>query len=403
MNNLNVVSNVDRLTTGLYSEGNIEFWGGDYGGENALGIPNADASWDFGDTMSAGGGHGCMQVHNFEESEVVFAYNNWGSNNPGTAGGLGIGSNPDAAGQPDWTIAGNSGSYGSRTLYVLVGDASGNDDPDGDGISNPLEIKHGLDPFVADADSDNDGDGVIASVEIFELGTLANVADTDGDGSNDGAEGIAGTDPLDPDTDGDGLLDGVETDTGNFVNEGNTGSDPLVRDTDGDGFSDAAEVIAGFNPVDAASVPVSTLPLSIASKIPGILGFELIYEMQLPGVNEFRGEAETINAAYSVNRSALATGGPRVAYLLVLDDQWVWASFDSITDDLALIGIPHMEAWPEALQQTVSNLEVLSNADPGKLTQGTWDEGNIEFWGGQLRAGERIGHRQRGRCHIRFR
>ena len=55
-------------------------------------------------------------------------------------------------------------------------------DPDGDGIFTPLEEKHGLDPNVADADSDKDGDGVIASVEIFELGTLANNPDTDGDG-----------------------------------------------------------------------------------------------------------------------------------------------------------------------------------------------------------------------------
>ena len=388
VNNLNVVSNVDRLTSGFYVEGNLEFWGGDYAGGNALEIRNAGGGFDFGDTMSGGGGHGSMQVHNFEESEVVFAYNNWGTNNPGTAGGLGIGSN--AAGEPDWTFAENSDTYENRTLYVLVGDAVGGDDPDGDGISNPLELKHGLDPMVADADSDKDGDGIIASVEIFELGTLANNPDTDGDGLNDGIETNTGTfvdatntgtDPLEPDSDLDGLLDGVETKTGTFVDASNTGTDPLLKDTDGDRFSDGAEVAAGFNPIDAASTPATSLPPSIANQIPGFRGFELVYELELPGANEFAGDAETINAAYNVDNSASASAGPRVAYLLVLDDEWVWASFDTITEDLSLIGIPHVDAWPEPLQRKVSNLEVISNADPAKLTQGAWPEGNIEFAG----------------------
>ncbi|MEZ5329136.1 MAG: Ig-like domain-containing protein [Verrucomicrobiales bacterium] len=389
--NLNVVSNVDRVTSGLFAEGNIEFWGGDYSQANALEIPNADsATWDFGDTMGGGGGHGTMQVHNFEKSEVIFAFNNWGSNNGGSAGGLGIGNNPDAGGQPDYTLAGNSSSYDSRMLYVLVGNAAGDDDPDGDGISTPLEIKHGLDPFVADADSDKDGDGVIASVEIAN-GTLANDPDTDDDGLNDGAEIAAGTDPLEPDSDSDGLLDGVETKTGTFVDETNTGTDPLSKDTDDDGYSDGAEVAAGSNPIDAASAPPSSIPSAIASQIPGFQGFQLIYEIEIPGVNEFRGNADIINATYTVDRSASATAGPRVAYLLVLDDEWVWASFDAVTDDLKLIGIPHMDAWPEALQQTVTNLEVISNADPAKLTQGTWDEGNVEFWGGNYAQGNALG------------
>lgn len=71
-----------------------------------------------------GGGHACMQVHNFMESEVVFAYNNWGSNNPGSAGGLGIGNNLDGD-NPDYTFQANSNSYGSRTLYVLSGEPGG--------------------------------------------------------------------------------------------------------------------------------------------------------------------------------------------------------------------------------------------------------------------------------------
>ena len=143
-------------------------------------------------------------------------------------------------------------------------------DPDGDGIFTPLEEKHGLDPNVADADSDNDGDGVIARVEIFELGTLANDPDFDKDGLNDGIEtntGIyvdatnTGTDPKIADTDGDGLNDGVETNSGTFVSADDTGTDPLVADTDGDGTADGKEVLTGFNPLDPASVPAFPVPI----------------------------------------------------------------------------------------------------------------------------------------------
>ena len=114
------VSNASQITEGSFAEGNIEFWGGNYAPANALAIENADdGTFDFGDTMN-GGGHGSMQIHNFMENEVVFAYNNWGSNNGGSAGGLGIGTNLD--GEPDYTFQGNSGSYTTRKLYVLSGE-----------------------------------------------------------------------------------------------------------------------------------------------------------------------------------------------------------------------------------------------------------------------------------------
>ena len=45
-----------------------------------------------------------------------------------------------------------------------------------------------------------------------------------------------GTDPKKADTDKDGLADGVETNTGELVDEENTGTDPNNADTDGDGY-----------------------------------------------------------------------------------------------------------------------------------------------------------------------
>src|SRR5690606_33622392 len=95
--------------------------------------------------------------------------------------------------------------------------------------------------------------------------TRPTVADTDGDGINDGAETgtgtfvsatNTGTNPLSTDSDNDGLSDSTETGTGTFVSASNTGSDPNEVDTDGDGVSDGAEVTLQTSPVDDQSSPV---------------------------------------------------------------------------------------------------------------------------------------------------
>lgn len=59
----------------------------------------------------------------------------------------------------------------------------------------------------------------------------------------------------DEDDDNDGLLDAVETNTGVFVSAGDVGSDPQVADSDGDGVQDGLEVALGFDPNDAQSLP----------------------------------------------------------------------------------------------------------------------------------------------------
>lgn len=59
--------------------------------------------------------------------------------------------------------------------------------------------------------------------------------DSDGDGLSNSDEIKAGTDPLNPDTDGDGLLDGQEISISK--------TNPLVADTDQDGLSDGDEIL----------------------------------------------------------------------------------------------------------------------------------------------------------------
>ncbi len=64
-------------------------------------------------------------------------------------------------------------------------------------------------------------------------------------------------DVCDQDDDNDVVLDVYETDTGVFVSEFDTGSDPLLADSDGDGFDDGVEVAFGSDPNSSSSFPGS--------------------------------------------------------------------------------------------------------------------------------------------------
>jgi hypothetical protein len=59
------------------------------------------------------------------------------------------------------------------------------------------------------------------------------------------------------DRDEDTLLNGVETNTGTFIDEDDTGTSPTLADTDGDGVDDGVEVAHGFDPNNALSTPVT--------------------------------------------------------------------------------------------------------------------------------------------------
>jgi len=57
------------------------------------------------------------------------------------------------------------------------------------------------------------------------------------------------------DRDEDTLTNGVETNDGIFIDPQHTGTNPALADTDGDGFDDGVEVLAGSDPNDPASTP----------------------------------------------------------------------------------------------------------------------------------------------------
>jgi hypothetical protein len=135
----------------------------------------------------------------------------------------------------------------------LFGSWSGN----ATGSSNPLTLLMNANKtvganFVQDT-RDPDNDGLTNYQEIIVRLTNPNVADSDGDGLNDGQEVIDGTNPLVTDSDGDGLSDGEEK-TG--------GTNPLLTDTDGDSYSDDYEVQFSSDPKSSTSFPTFTLTLS---------------------------------------------------------------------------------------------------------------------------------------------
>ncbi len=140
-------------------------------------------------------------------------------------------------------------------------------DTDDDGLEDAWEIFYFGDITTQDGDDgvtngDNDG---LSNLDEQAMGTNPNLADSDGDGLNDGPEahgtsnaynpGIS-TDPAKADTDGDGLSDFEENGSLNSA-FGNAPTDPNYADSDGDSYSDYAEIVQyGTDPNDYDSIPL---------------------------------------------------------------------------------------------------------------------------------------------------
>jgi sialate O-acetylesterase len=115
---MDVNSNVKGIVSGTHLDGgNIEFWPNNYGPQNSANVPNASSDvFDFGDQPTdPEDGYGSMQVHNHDAKQTLFAINHW---REGAHADIGIGNQP--ANNPDWTFAGNAGSYRAMHLLVLV-------------------------------------------------------------------------------------------------------------------------------------------------------------------------------------------------------------------------------------------------------------------------------------------
>lgn len=128
------------------------------------------------------------------------------------------GSNPN---NPDDDGDGLADAW-ERTYFGALPDPLlylGTDDPDADGFNNEQEETAGSNPSVAiSTPTDTDGDSLIDTFEVnyfTTLNTQNSSDDSDSDGSTNGEEQIAGSNPAllastPTDTDGDGIVDTLE-------------------------------------------------------------------------------------------------------------------------------------------------------------------------------------------------
>ncbi|MCK4615144.1 MAG: hypothetical protein KAU14_10105, partial [Thermoplasmata archaeon] len=142
-----------------------------------------------------------------------------------------------------------------------------NNDTDGDGLSDGLEVAHGTYPLNIDSDHD----GLTDYSELVVHGTGPLNRDSDGDMLADGlelglisdADPTTKTDPLDPDTDDDGLYDGWFDENGDGIfgsgekgedtnqngKRDSTETDPTKWSTDGDSLPDGWELGMHLDPL----------------------------------------------------------------------------------------------------------------------------------------------------------
>jgi Tol biopolymer transport system component len=146
--------------------------------------------------------------------------------------------NPSATQTAQAAVAEIAGATQTAAFNQTAAAAVGEQDTDGDGLTNQREAELGTDPNNPDTDGDELKDGD----EVLRLGTDPKNRDTDSDELTDGDEALRrGTDPRNPDTDGDRLKDGEEI---------RLGTDPRKPDTDGDSLNDGDEVTRGTSPVN---------------------------------------------------------------------------------------------------------------------------------------------------------
>ncbi len=358
--NMNVLSNVPGIVNGSgIATGNIEFWPNNYTATIPAGIlpgnPGSTSLFDFNDTRSTSGAHGTMQVHNHAAGQTLFALNNWGTSNSATNEfSMGIGNNPNSGQNPDYTLNPNGNSWDlRRVLHVFILPTPA---PDATG---PTLVSATPSPTLA------------RLVLAFDEAVAPSAAAP----ANFSIPGLTVT--------GVTLLEGNK-EVAITTSTQTSGSSYTVNVT---GVRDRSP--AGNFILPGASIGFTAwVPPAILANVPETTDYKLVYQLAIPSATP-RWNFNSI--PYSVNEAQY--GGQlfdRVAYLLELDGDWAYASFDRHTGALSKVGIPTIGASPTPFQQIVTNLNVASNV--GGIATGTGiTTGNIEFWGGDYSAGNSLG------------
>ncbi|MCW1916142.1 GDSL-type esterase/lipase family protein [Luteolibacter sp. GHJ8] len=349
--NMNVFSNAPGVVTGTnIATGNIEFFPSNYNQSNPLAIPNASpAVFDFGDGgAGTGQGHGSMQVHNYGASQTLFALNRWGSANTNNPLCIGIGNGP--APDTDWTFANNAATWNLKRLlqvYVLPGNSD---------LAAPAITA--VRPSI-----DLDAVRLTFSEPIAENSASAAVVDIPGL-SVLGVEMQGSTD----------LIVRTSAQTAGAAYTVNVSG---VRDR-----SPAANTTARTANFNGYTAP------AVFANVPEISGYRHMLSLGLPGaVPNYNNNG--VN--YDLDERRFGDSSfDRVAYLMELNGNWAYASFDAHTRLPSQIGVPTLTTNPVPIQQIVTHMNVASNV--AGVTNGTdIATGNIEFWGGNYEAGNDTG------------
>ena len=142
---------------------------------------------------------------------------------------VGLDLDSDSDGIPNSTDLDDDGDGVADALDAFPLDGEESIDTDSDGVGN-------------NSDLDDDGDGVADTLDAFPLDSNETLdSDSDGIGNN-----------ADTDDDGDGLTD---------TQESTYGTNALSKDSDSDGYSDKDEIDLSTDPLDANSVPSSSLSM----------------------------------------------------------------------------------------------------------------------------------------------
>ncbi len=167
------------------------------------------------------------------------------------------------------------------SLEVLFGTDKTKSDTDGDGLSDYIEIESlELDPLkvdtdnntVGDGDEDIDGDG-LTNLQEVKIGTDLLKSDTDNDGLSDYDEDITyGTNPLLADTDGDGAVDGKEIELGTNPLIADDSFNINVTSSEDDTIKASVETILSGEQVDTLSVEKVENKLLFPNDMPGYIG-----------------------------------------------------------------------------------------------------------------------------------
>jgi hypothetical protein len=243
--NCPVDANNDQLDTDNDSQGNV--CDSDDDGDGLSDVDEATAQTDPLDTDSDDDGID-------DGSEVNAGTDPLNSDSDGDGSSDGA----EASAGTDPLIADSDGDGLNDGAEASAGTDPLATDSDGDGVNDGSEVSAGTNPLS----TDSDGDGVNDGSDAFPLDDTETV-DSDGDTVGDNSDNCpsdSNTDQLD--TDGDLAGNACDTDDDNDgvldVNEPGLGTDPLVADSDGDGTNDGSDPC----PTDASDSCVPAVPSS---------------------------------------------------------------------------------------------------------------------------------------------